>query len=169
MGLASLNVWVHDKLEPCKISDELWFITVTYCDGSPVEWCGHTYWIEEAKCGHAEFQLPPGCYVLYAFQWLPTKPGFLPLFYFSEHAIAVVSCDALACVHLYAPTDRQLPVGNSMAVKFLARTQKLSQDKVDKFVAACDALLKEMPETARDSAFDALMKQLADFLQKKTK
>ena len=60
MGLATVNVWVHDKVDPCKISDALWLVSVTYCNGTPVEWCGHKYWIEEAKCGHAEFQLPPG-------------------------------------------------------------------------------------------------------------
>ena len=60
MGLATLNVWIHDKQDPCKISDEVWWVAVTYCNGNPVEWCGHTYSFEEAKCGHAELRLPPG-------------------------------------------------------------------------------------------------------------
>lgn len=46
MGLATLNVWVHDKVDPCKISDDFWLITVTYCNGNVVEWCGHTYWVD---------------------------------------------------------------------------------------------------------------------------
>jgi hypothetical protein len=33
-------------------------------------------------------------------------------------------------------------------------------------VAACDALLKDMPETAVDRAFDGLLQQLAFELQK---
>ncbi len=169
MGLATLNVWVHDKLELCKISEELWLITVTYCNGNPVEWCGHNYWIEEAKCGHAEFQLPPGCYIIHAFQWFFIKQGQLPLFYFSEHAIVVVNCDELACVHLYTPTDRQIPIGAAAGVKFVTQTQKLPQDKADKFVAACEALVKDLPETARDSAFERLMGKVAEALQKKNK
>ena len=43
MGLAALNVWVHDKQDPCKISDGFWFVAVTYCNGNSVEWCGHAY------------------------------------------------------------------------------------------------------------------------------
>jgi hypothetical protein len=167
MGLATLNVWVHDKQDPCKISNDVWLITVTYCNGNPVEWCGRTYWIEEAKCGHVDIQLPPGCYIVYGFQFIPFKP--FPLLNLTEHAIVVVACDQLACVHLYTPTDRQRSIGNAMAVKFLAETQKLSREKVAAFVAASDALLKEMPETARDSAFDRLLEQLADPLQKRSK
>jgi hypothetical protein len=164
MGLATLNVWVHDKQDPCKISDAFWFVGATYCNGNPVEWCGHTYGAEGAKCGHAEFQLPPGCYVIRAFQWILVKP--FPLFYFSDHAIVVVDCDQIACVHLYTPTSRQWPQGAAMAVQFLAESEKLPANKVEKFVTASDALRKDMPETAVDTAQDKLVQHLADFLRK---
>jgi hypothetical protein len=48
MGLATLNVWGHDKQDPCKISDAFWFVGATYCNGNPVEWCGHTYGAERS-------------------------------------------------------------------------------------------------------------------------
>jgi hypothetical protein len=165
MGLATLNVWVHDKVDPCKISDDLWLVTVTYCNGNVVEWCGHTYFVEGAKCGHAEFQLPPGCYIVHAFQFVPPFNPF-PLFHFTEHAIVVINCDQLGCVHLYTPPDRQRPGVAAREVQYLAKTEKLPPDKVEKFVAACDALLKDMPETAVDRAFDRLLQKLADTLQK---
>ena len=38
MGLATLNVWIHDCVDPCKIADSDWFVGVTYCNGTPVQW-----------------------------------------------------------------------------------------------------------------------------------
>jgi hypothetical protein len=157
-------VWVHDKVDPCRISDAFWFITVTHCNGNVVTWCNHTYFAESAKCGHAEFQLPPGCYIVRGFQWIPLKP--FPLFHFTEHAIVIVNCDEFACVHLYTPPDRQAPGGAAGAVRYFAKTEKLPQDKVDKFLAASETLLKAMPETAVDRAFDKLLDQLRAALQK---
>lgn len=167
MGLATLNVWVHDATDTCKISDGSWFVTVTYCNGAPVEWCGHTYSGEPAKCGHAEFRLPPGCYVVRAFQWL-WRPPF-PLLFFTEHAIVIVNCDEFGCVHLYTPTARQHPGGAAIAVRFLAESEKLPKDKVDKFVDACNALREVMPETSSDVAFDKLVQLLAEDIKKNRK
>jgi hypothetical protein len=44
--------------------------------------------------------------------------------------------------------------------------RKLPADKVEKFVAASDALRKDMPEMAVDTAEDRLVQHLADFLRK---
>ena len=164
MGLARLNVWVHDKQDLCKISDDPWFVAVTYCNGNLVEWCGHTYGGEDAKCGHAEFQLPPGCYVVRAFQVVVV--GKILLFSFTEHAIVIVNCDELGCVHLYTPTVRQWPNGAAGAVRFLAESGKLQPDKVEKFMAASDDLLKDIPETPVDAADERLVQHLTEFLRK---
>jgi hypothetical protein len=164
MGLATLNVWIHDKQDPCKISDEVWWVAVTYCNGNPVEWCGHTYSFEEAKCGHVELRLPPGCYIVHGLQFFFLKKLFL--FHFTEHAIVIVNCDELGCAHLFTPTSRQWPKGAVRAVRFLAESQHLPKDKVEAFVAASDALLKDMPETAVDAAHERLVQHLTDFLQR---
>jgi|SRR5271165_351201 len=164
MGLATLNVWVHDKQDPCRISDELWWITVTYCNGNPVEWCGHTFSFEEAKCGHAELRLPPGCYIVHGLQFLFLNKLFL--FHFTEHAIVIVNCDELGCVHLYTPTDRQKIGWPWTDLRFLAEAKKLSPDKVQKFVAAGDALLVDLPETSVDAAHERLVQHLTDLLRK---
>lgn len=162
MGLATLNVWIHDKTDPCKIDDGVfWFVSVTYCNGQPVKWCGHTYSGELAKCGHVELQLPPGCYVVRALQFFPKI-----FFNLTDHAIVVVGCDEKACVHLYTPTDRQRPGSASLSARFLAATKGLPPKAADKFVAACDALLKDLPQTARDTAIEQLLKDLEDAFAK---
>jgi len=164
MGIAALNVWVHDPLDLCRISDEVWSVAVTYCNGNPVEWCGHTYSSEPAKCGHAEFQLPPGCYIVRAYQFFQLNK--LLLFRFSERAIAIVNCDDLGCVHLYNPTYRQLPIGAARAVRFLAASEEFPADKVQKFVAASDDLLTDMPEHPVDAADERLVQHLTELIQK---
>jgi hypothetical protein len=165
MGLATLNVWVHDPLDPCRISDEVWWVAVTYCNGNPVEWCGHTYSFEAAKCGHAEFQLPPGCYIVRAFQFLLLNK--LVLFRFSEHAIVIVNCDDLGCVHLYNPTYRQSPIGAARAVRFIAESEKIPAGNVERFVAATDDILKNIPERPVDAADERLVQHLTELIQKK--
>jgi hypothetical protein len=164
MGLAKLNVWVHDQLDPCKISDMPWNISVTYCNGNAVEWCGQKYSNVQAPCGHAEFTLPPGCYIVRGFTFVLV--GKLFLFLFTEHAIAIVNCDQEACVHLYIPTFRSWPGGSAGAIRYLAQREKLPQDKVDQFLAAADALVQVLPETALDRAFTKLLEDLTDTLQK---
>jgi hypothetical protein len=51
-------------------------------------------------------------------------------------------------------------------VRFVVETQKLPAEKIDRFKAAADELLKSMPETAADSAAEKLVQELADFLKK---
>ena len=103
MGLGILNVWIHDQFSPCKISDEFWYVNVSYCSGEYVEYCGKTYRGLDAKCGHAEFELPPGCYVVQAFQFqlIPVGKLKFPVFTYSDSALVMVECDAKACVHVY--------------------------------------------------------------------
>jgi hypothetical protein len=160
MGLATLNVWIHNKTDPCRIDDGPWFVHVTYCNGTPVEWCGHTYSAEPANCGHGEIQLPPGCYVVFAVQVLFLPP--IIRFTLTDHAIAIVGCGEHACVNLYTPADRQPPGSAALRALLLAETQGLSREKVDKFVAASDALLEGIPKTSRDEALERLLEELAE-------
>ena len=164
MGLATLNVWVHDPVDPCRISNEAWWVTVTYCNGNPVEWCDHTYSVEPAKCGHAEFRLPPGCYIVRAFQFLLLNK--FVFFRFSEHAIVIVNCDELGCVHLYNPTYRQSATGAARALRFLAGSERLPAEKVERFATAGDDLLKDIPERSIDAADERLVQHLTELIQK---
>jgi hypothetical protein len=51
-------------------------------------------------------------------------------------------------------------------VRFLAESQKYPADKVKKFVAASDDLLKDIPETSVDAAHERLVQHLTDLLRK---
>ena len=139
-------------------------MAVTYCNGNPVEWCGHTFSFEEAKCGHVELRLPPGCYIVHGIQFFFLNKLFL--FRFTEHAIVIVNCDELACVHLYTPSIRQTTNGAVRSVRFFAESQKLPPDKVEKFAAASDDLLKDIPETPVDAAQERLVGHLTEYLKK---
>jgi len=168
MGLATLNVWIHDELDPCTINDGFWYVTVTHCNGKVLEWCGQTYRGEDAKCGHAEFTLPPGCYFVSGFQkiLIPNKPVPFIWFNFTERAFVVVNCDELACVHLIAPTIWRWFWNAGRAARYLAASGKLPADKVDRFMAASDDLLKDIPQTGGDSAHGRLVEQLTEYFQK---
>lgn len=67
MGLARLNVWFAALDHPFKKVAEpnvpIMKVNVYDMDG-PFRWCGKTYLGLEAKCGHIEIQLPPGCYLV---------------------------------------------------------------------------------------------------------
>lgn len=163
MGLATLNVWIHDKVDPCKIADGFWFVSVAYCNGKVVTWCNHTYGGEAAKCGHAEFQLPPGCYTVRGFQWFP--PFFFNL---TDSAIAVVGCDEKACVHLFTPTDRQRMTPAPGTARYLAEKEGLPRDVADRFAEAVAAVLVYLPKTSVDAAFEKLLEELPEELEKKS-
>ena len=108
MGMGLLNVWIHDSHSPCRISDEPWFVDISYCSGETLEWCGTSFGLLEAKCGHLDVEVPPGCYMVFAAQFFWLKGFKLPLFRFTHVALVVVECDSAACVHLYNPTQRQI-------------------------------------------------------------
>jgi hypothetical protein len=167
MGLATLNVWIHDQADPCRISDEFWYVTVTHCNGKVVEWCGQTYRGEDAKCGHAEFALPPGCYVVSGFQMfvIPNTPVPFKWFNFTERNFVVVNCDEIACVHLIVSTFWWGFKSAGRAAQYLAKSGKLPPDKVERFLAACDDLLKDLPETPVDAAREKLVEHLAEHFQ----
>ncbi len=111
MGFATLNVWIHDRTDPCRMSMETWSVTVYYCDGTtPVQFCpnlgGPPPFPVSAPCGHVEFLLPPGCYVVQGA--LESSGTALPPSVMSDHGIVVVGCDEKACVHLFTPPSVHL-------------------------------------------------------------
>jgi hypothetical protein len=162
MGLATLNVWIHDKVDPCRINDSFWFVSVHYCSGNVVNWCGHTYGGETAKCGHAEFQLPPGCYIVRGFQFFG-----LTFFNLTDSTVVVVGCDEKACVHLFSPTDRQRMTPAPTTARFLAEKEGLPRDVADRFAEAAKALMEHLPKTAGDAAFERFLEELPRQLEKK--
>jgi len=157
MGLGTLNVWVHDEGNPCRMSDEVWLVNVTYCSGLLVEWCGKTYGFIEAKCGHTEIELPPGCYIVYALQLLFVPGSKFPFFRSTHFGMVMVECDCTACVHLYTPTYRQVirPVGD--VARTLVEKQGVPPEKAEQLAKAANAVLENLAKTVQDAALEQLL------------
>jgi len=107
MGLATLNVWIADRDDPCKISEEEgWRVVIVDCQRHLVKWCD----LENpapTKCGHADIALPPGCYIVFAAKsWDLTASGEIIAKDATQATRVTVSCDEKACVHLYTSQER---------------------------------------------------------------
>jgi len=65
--MARLNVWFAAMDHPFKKVAEpnvpIMKVNIYDMDG-PFRWCGRTYLALDAKCGHLEIELPPGCYLV---------------------------------------------------------------------------------------------------------
>jgi hypothetical protein len=158
MGFGILNVWIHDQFSPCKISDEFWYVNVSYCSGEFLEYCGKTYHGLDAKCGHAEFELPPGCYVVQAFQLhlipIPRNKVLKPVITYSNSALVMVECDARACVHVYNHSFWWwIFLGRQMGW-LLAQEKGAAGEKARQFADAADALLAHLPKSGHDEALE---------------
>jgi hypothetical protein len=67
MGMARLNVWFAAVDHPFKKVAEpngpVMKVNIYDMDGA-FRWCGKTYLGIDAPCGHADIELPPGCYLV---------------------------------------------------------------------------------------------------------
>jgi len=108
VGMATLNVWVGELGDPCRIEQKhKWFVHVLHCDGTIVKWCKERYVNIPTTCGHAEFEVPPGSYMVCA-TWSPadaSKDEPTSLGNHITHVAPVrLNCGDHACVTLFTPT-----------------------------------------------------------------
>lgn len=99
MGLGRLNIWMRDDF--CKVLDAEGYVTIRTCDGKVLEWCKNDYTKIPLECGHAEVDVPPGCYIVRAVFCCDGGN------YDTDRAMVIVGCDDDACVNLIAPEFRQ--------------------------------------------------------------
>lgn len=90
MGKARLNIWVRDK--NCRVIKRSGHLHIYNCleeevFGKPIEWV--------IKDGHAEVEMPPGCYIV--------RAGMQGGNIYSDRLIAIVGCDEHACLNLILP------------------------------------------------------------------
>jgi hypothetical protein len=114
MSTAMLNVWITEIGDPCHIikphpeDPEGWFVHVLDCDGNVLQWCKTTYRDIPAPCGHAEIEVPPGCYSVLAShtRGAGTAPDGTPVFgnRLTHVAVVRVNCGDHACVTLFSPS-----------------------------------------------------------------
>jgi hypothetical protein len=105
MSTATLNVWITEIGDPCHIvSSDRWFVHIVDCEGKVLKWCGKVYRDIPAKCGHAQIEIPPGCYAVFASE---NKAGEgIPPFGNQLTHVQVVRancCDHI-CVTLFSPS-----------------------------------------------------------------
>ena len=105
MSTATLNVWITAIGDPCHIVDgDEWFVHIVDCEGKVLQWCGRKFRDIPAKCGHAEIEIPPGCYAVFAGH---SKEGSgVPPFGNRLTHVQVVraNCGDHICVTLFSPS-----------------------------------------------------------------
>jgi hypothetical protein len=164
MGAGKVNVWIADVTDPCRISNDTWLVTVTDCENRVVQWCDRVYRGIEAPCGHAEIELPPGCYMILAVPRLfppsPFPPPFPFFNYITHPQLLTLGCNEHACMRLYPPTYRRCWNDVWFATQLLAQQQAISQDVADRVAQAMSAALENAPITGSDTELMQLHEQL---------
>jgi hypothetical protein len=149
MGLATLNVWITAFGDPCHIVPEQpgenWYVHVLDCSGKPLEWCGRKFININTRCGHAEFQVPPGCYALLASHTFVQNPehGFGNRL--THVGVVRVNCGDHACVTLFSPSAWFCGTWFANAIQGYADAGALNPTLVERANEAIRAVLAELP------------------------
>jgi hypothetical protein len=88
-----LDVWVAKPGSACLVDDGDWLVRVYDAHGNIFQRDGKVYDDLPAPHGHWAGTIPPGCYVVQAFN---KNTGIE-----TDHAIITVECAGTACVHLF--------------------------------------------------------------------
>lgn len=166
MGFAKLNIWITEPGNPCKIDKRTWFINVYNCDGRILEWCGKRYVVQEAKHGHLELEVPPGCYIINAVwgYWIDPK-GVIHGNHFTHNAVVQACCEKTTCVTIFTPTDHQCGVIFRLAVMDLVKQDLMPREVAVKLNDALKEALKYMPRPPKEFEL-GILKELKDIVKK---
>ncbi len=111
-----------------------------------MEWCGRSFYNLEAKCGHVDVEIPPGCYTVFASLKQSTD---LPVGNAMTQAqIVRANCGDHVCVTLFAPTVLQC--GSYFAYAVRTQLDALAGAGVDRRAArsaleAVERLVGQLP------------------------
>jgi hypothetical protein len=158
MSTVKLNVWITEFGDACHIvkphpEDPGWFVHITDCTGNPLVWCDKTYTFLQAKCGHLEVEIPPGCYTVFA-SHTPRAEGSDPgtgaqqTFGNRLTHIQVVraNCGDHVCVTLFSPTGWSCGSWFASAVNAQIRTLTPAQRELGAAAAkAVEAFVAKLP------------------------
>lgn len=107
MCTATLCVWITEFGDPCHIikerAGERWFVHIVDCEGNVLEWCGRRFRDIEAKCGHAEIKVPPGCYAVFAGHSREGEGDGTFGNRLTHVQVVRANCDDRICVTLFSP------------------------------------------------------------------
>lgn len=144
MSTATMNVWITAFGDPCHIEQtDRWFVHVLDCEGRIIEWCGKKYTNIPAKCGHAEFQLPPGCYAVCATHSESSSSAFLGN-RLTHVQVVRVNCGDHACVTLFSPTSWNCGTWFIQAVEAAARAGGVDRERAAAAVQAVRGVLADV-------------------------
>ena len=147
MSTATLNVWVTEVGEPCKIDMEhQWFVHVLHCDGTALNWCDREYINILTKCGHVEIEVPPGQYMVVA-TWSPGQPKNPTQLgnHLTHLQIVRVNCGDHACVTLFPPTAHFCGWWFIRALRDAVALDALDRGVADEAYAAVERVLDALP------------------------
>jgi hypothetical protein len=159
MSTARFNVWVTKVGEPCKIDmAHKWYVHVLHCDGEILDWCNRRYSNIETKCGHVEFEAPPGCYMVCA-TWSPAPAAITPTSlgnHISHLQIVRANCGDDVCVTLFPPTFHWCGIWWVRALDELVGLGKVNRTQGKAAATAVRALLAELEMDPLTKAMEAI-------------
>jgi hypothetical protein len=94
MSTGKIEVWIVGQESLCRVSQKNWTVCLfDCCSQSVVEFCNQEQ-CKETTCGTADFDVPPGCYVL-----LARSPNDNDIAF----GVATVGCGQQVCITLVSP------------------------------------------------------------------
>jgi hypothetical protein len=169
MGFTKINIWFFS--DGCRISEhepdegqQSWQVAVMHCDGSPLTWCDEIgkppkYVGIPAPCGHAEIEVPPGCYIIRGGESLridPHNPKRVLGNHMTDHAVVIACCDEQLCVNLFVPSAHNCVFG----VKWVLETGLANNFINAEIGKRALTALTEFQKTLEPSAFDRNAQQV---------
>jgi hypothetical protein len=152
MSTARLNVWITQVGDPCKIDlEHRWFVHVLQCDGSLLRWCRDgrrptDYTNIPTDCGHVEFDVPPGEYLVMG-TWSPGTGEPHQLGNHLTHIEVVrVNCGDHACVTLFPPTAHFCGTWFQIALNTLMQLGDVDRDLGQRAVGVIQEVVQALPE-----------------------
>lgn len=134
MGFARINVWVREP-DDCTVAEMDGYAWAKPCCSRNIDLIYET----TLKMGHAELQVPPGCYVVDA-AW---KPGCCGT---AKETIVIVNCGETACVNLIREWGGDVSGIRLAALMNHAREAKIPDADIKIVEAVFDKVSKSVPD-----------------------
>lgn len=147
MTTGKLDIWITEPGEPCRITDETYFVAIGHCNGEVLDWCDQEYLGLRAECGHLEVEVPPGCYHIRAAQWIASGRPLVGNA-LTDSAVVEVSCGDTECVKLYAPAARTCGRIFARALEEFGDQMGVDPDLLDETLQNLDEIIPQLPRTA---------------------
>lgn len=178
MGIAKLQVFISDVGDPCGTLVEErdpgrpTTVTVLDCDGV-LRWpCGRFrfpggewervpdegYLNLPSRCGHVEFEVPPGCYWVLAGSVSAPREDALSFNGTTHVGIVQAACDCTVCVKLFNPTFRICWRWFREGLDRQAQGGRVSPDEVRQVDEIVEGLLARFDPTPREILLDDILR-----------